>query len=131
MVEHVAVWTNRLERMKDFYVRYFGGTANQKYVSPRGEGVFFESYFIAFETGARLELMQMSTVPEGPGRQALGFSHIAFGLESEDAVATLVQTLRNDGFEIAGEPRRTGDGYFEASVYDPDGNLVEITAVKS
>lgn len=131
MIEHVAIWTNRLEPMKDFYTQYFGGTANQKYVSPRGEGVLFESYFLSFGTGARLELMQMSTVPKGPGSQALGFSHIAFGLENEDAVRVLVQRFKNDGFEMAGEPRRTGDGYFEASVYDPDGNLVEITAIKS
>lgn len=131
MIEHVAIWTIRLEQMKDFYTRYFSGTANQKYVSPRGEGIVFESYFLSFGTGARLELMQMSTIPQGAGCQALGFSHIAFGLESENAVRELVQRLRNDGFELAGEPRRTGDGYFEASVYDPDGNLVEITAIKS
>ena len=130
MIEHVAIWTNRLEPMKDFYTRYFGGTANQKYVSPRGEGVVFESYFISFKDGARLELMHMSTVPAGPGQQALGFSHIAFGLDSEDAVCALMQRLKSDGLKIAGAPRRTGDGYFEASVYDPDGNLVEITAMK-
>ena len=130
MIEHIAIWTRQLEQMKDFYVNYFAGAANQKYVSPRAEGVVFESYFISFKGNARLELMQMSTVPEGPGRQSLGFSHIAFGLESEQAVHDLVQRFKIDGLEIAGEPRCTGDGYFEASVYDPDGNLVEITAVK-
>lgn len=130
MIEHVALWTNRLEELKDFYVRYFNGTANDKYVSPRGDGVSFESYFLSFSGGARFEIMQMSTIPEGPGQQALGLSHIAFGLESEEAVRTLVQRLKNDGHHIAGEPRRTGDGYYEASVYDPGGNLVEITAVK-
>ena len=130
MIEHVALWTNRLEEMKDFYVRYFNGTANDKYVSPRGEGVCFESYFLGFSGGARLEIMQMRTMPDGAGQQALGFSHIAFGLESEEAVRALVQNLKNDGHPIAGEPRRTGDGYYEASVYDPGGNLVEITAVK-
>ncbi len=127
MIEHVAIWTRQLEQMKDFYIWYFDGTANQKYVSPRGNGVCFESYFISFESGARLEIMQMSTIPEGLGEQALGFSHFAFSLESEDAVCALIQRLKDDGLEIAGEPHRTGDGYFEASVYDPDGNLVEIT----
>lgn len=130
MIEHMAIWTRQLEPMRDFYVRYFGGECNDKYVSPRGNGACFESYFLSFGWGARLELMQMSTIPEGPHQQALGFSHIAFGLKSEDAVCGLITKLKNDGYTIAGEPRRTGDGYFEASVYDPDGNLVEITAVK-
>lgn len=130
MIEHAAIWTRQLEPMKDFYVRYFGGTANDKYVSPRGNGVCFESYFISFGPGARLELMQMSTIPKGLGEQSLGLSHIAFALESEDAVCALVQRLKSDALTVAGEPRRTGDGYFEAIVYDPDGNLVEITAAK-
>lgn len=127
MIEHIAIWTRQLEVMKDFYIRYFGGTANDKYVSPRGQGVNFESYFLSFGKGARLELMQMSTTAEGTKQQTIGFSHIAFGLESEDAVCAMTVRLKEDGYTIAGEPRRTGDGYFEASVYDPDGNLVEIT----
>lgn len=129
MIEHIAVWTQQLEVMKDFYVRYFDGIANDKYVSPRGQGVNFESYFLSLGKGARLEIMQMSTIPEGTKQQAIGFSHIAFGLESEEAVLAKIKRLKEDGYTIAGEPRRTGDGYFEASVYDPDGNLVEITAL--
>ena len=29
-------------------------------------------------------------------------------------------------YEIAGGPRRTGDGYYESVVFDPDGNRIEI-----
>jgi lactoylglutathione lyase len=42
-VEHIAIWTAELERMKDFYVGYFGGTAGKKYVN---EAKGFESYFV-------------------------------------------------------------------------------------
>lgn len=127
MIEHIAIWTRQLETMKDFYIGYFGGIANEKYVSPRGQGVFFESYFLSFGKGTRLELMQMSTIAEGTKQQSIGFSHVAFGLESEEAVCDMTVRLKEDGYTMAGEPRRTGDGYFEASVYDSDGNLVEIT----
>lgn len=127
MIEHIAIWTRQLEVMKDFYVRYFCGEPGEKYISPRGPGVNFESYFLSFGKGARLEIMQMSTIPEGTKQQTIGFSHIAFGLESEEAVCAMTKQLKEDGYTIAGEPRRTGDGYFESSVYDPDGNLVEIT----
>lgn len=127
MIEHIAIWTRQLEVMKDFYVRYMGGEPGEKYISPRGPGVSFESYFLSFGKGARLEIMQMSTIPEGTKQQAIGYSHIAFGLESEEAVCAMTKQLKEDGYTIVGEPRRTGDGYFESSVYDPDGNLVEIT----
>ena len=41
-VHHIALWTFRLEELRAFYVRYFGGRGNEKYVNPR-KG--FESYF--------------------------------------------------------------------------------------
>jgi lactoylglutathione lyase len=52
---HIAIWTNELERSKDFYVKYFGGKSNEKYVNPK-KG--FASYFVTFEGGASLEIMQ-------------------------------------------------------------------------
>lgn len=30
-IEHVALWTTNLEQMKQFYVTYFGATANDLY----------------------------------------------------------------------------------------------------
>ena len=40
-IHHIAIWTFRLEEMKEFYIRYFKGTSNEKYVNPQ-KG--FESY---------------------------------------------------------------------------------------
>ena len=78
--------------------------------------------------GARLELMQMPAVAERPAaQQLLGLAHIAFALGSEQAVDELTDLLRSDGYEILGGPRRTGDGYYESVVRDPDGNRVELT----
>ena len=44
-LHHIAIWTFRLEELKDFYVRFLGGTSNEKYINPK-KG--FESYFISF-----------------------------------------------------------------------------------
>ena len=126
-VEHIAIWTRDLETLRAFYEEYFGGTAGEKYVNP-AKG--FESYFLTFSGGARLELMQvtgLSDPPEAEGTPA-GYAHLAFAVGSESRVDDLTDRLRREGCRVVDGPRRTGDGYYEACVLDPDGNRVEITA---
>jgi lactoylglutathione lyase len=60
-------------------------------------------------------------------RSASGFVHIAFRLGSQDKVIALSQKLKEAGFAVISEPRRTGDGYFESGVLDPEGNYLELT----
>jgi catechol 2,3-dioxygenase-like lactoylglutathione lyase family enzyme/quercetin dioxygenase-like cupin family protein len=126
MIEHTAVWTRRLEEMKRFYVRWFGGVANDMYQATRPSGAVFRSYFISFGAGARLEIMQQDDVPEGVPQPCIGMAHIAFGVPNVD---DMVERLRSAGVEILSPARRTGDGYYEAVVADPDGNRVELVAV--
>ena len=122
-IHHIAIWTFRLEEMKEFYVRYFKGTSNEKYVNPQ-KG--FESYFIRFDCGADLELMSRTDVQNTPiGENRLGLTHFAFALDSKEEVLELTEKLRSAGYTISGEPRTSGDGYFESVVLDPDGNRVE------
>ena len=126
-IEHIAIWTNQLETMRAFYERYFNGRSNAKYTNPR---TGFQSYFITFDDGARLELMQQDgkgANPNSADQQHLGLIHFAMSVGDETAVNHLTETLRQDGFPILGEPRRTGDGYYESVVLDPDGNRIEIT----
>jgi lactoylglutathione lyase len=92
-IEHIAIWTHQLERLQQFYETYFDGRANAKYVNPRKQ---FESYFITFAGGARLELMQMPTVPptgNNPEQQFTGYVHIAFSASSREAVDALTERL--------------------------------------
>ena len=58
-LHHIAIWTFRLEELKEFYVRFLGGKSNEKYVNPK-KG--FESYFISFGEGPSLELMSRPDV---------------------------------------------------------------------
>lgn len=122
-IHHIAVWTFRLEDMKEFYIRYFQGTSNDKYINPK-KG--FESYFIRFDSGTELELMSRTDVQNTAIKEnRLGLTHFAFALNSKEEVLELTEKLRNAGYTIAGEPRTSGDGYFESVVLDPDGNRVE------
>lgn len=126
-IEHLALWTTDLERARRFYATYFAAQPSPLYHNPRTN---FRSYFLSFDQGARLELMQMPGIPTNANdvdRQATGLIHFALSLGSESAVNTLTERLRADGCRVISEPRRTGDGYYESCVLDPDGNRIELT----
>lgn len=127
-VEHIALWSRDIERLAAFYAKYFGAAVGAKYVN---EKKGFQSRFLTFETGARLELMHsanMDPPPQMAAQQGLGLSHFAIAVGSQEGVDVLADRLRTDGFEIVDGPRRTGDGYYEAVVLDPDGNRIEIAS---
>ncbi|ADL50041.1 VOC family protein [Clostridium cellulovorans] len=126
-IEHVAIWSKDIERLKRFYVDYFDGSAGDKYTNLSKN---FESYFINFQSGARLEIMQMPSIPFNLNNtidQYIGLIHIAISVGSIEKVNKLTDTLRNAGCKVVSEPRRTGDGYYESCILDPDGNRIEIT----
>lgn len=126
-IEHIAIWTKQIEELKDFYIKYFHATANDKYVNV-AKG--FESYFLSFDDGCRLELMQMPSIPENLNnmhKQYQGLIHFALSVGDKAGVISLTEVLRKDGYSVISEPRTTGDGYFESVIADPDGNRIELT----
>jgi lactoylglutathione lyase len=125
-IEHVALWVKDLEKMKDFYLRYFDVNAGEKYTNPKKS---YSSYFINFSDGCRLELMHLPDILDLPssGEEYGGWAHIAISLGSKEKVLDLTEKLREDGFTVKGEPRYTGDGYFESVILDPENNPVELT----
>ena len=127
MINHVAIWTSDLENIKDFYVKYFNGVANAIYSNPK---TGFRSYFITFNDGSRLELMESASVNEiknNADKQDLGLAHIAFSVGDKESVDQLTDRLIQDGYILASAPRMTGDGYYESCVFDPELNRIEIT----
>jgi lactoylglutathione lyase len=126
-LEHVAVWTHDLERLRAFYERYFGARAGAQYRSATRAG--FASYFLTFpDGGSRLELMTAPGLAATAGAAAIGYSHVALTVGSRADVEALTQRMRDDGVRVISGPRETGDAYFEAVVADPDGNEVELAA---
>lgn len=124
-IEHIAMYVKDLEKAKDFFVRYFGATANNGYHNKTTD---FRSYFLSFEDGARLEIMNRPDMKdEEKSLKRTGFIHIAFGLGSKEAVDELTEKLRNDGYEVVSGPRVTGDGYYESCIVGIEGNQIEIT----
>ena len=126
-IGHIAIWTKNLEKMKDFYGTHFQASAGPKYVNPHSG---FESFFLSFSSGARLELMYMPGITlsgNDPEKQFTGYIHLALSTGSESAVNDLTEELRKAGCPVLDGPRRTGDGYYESVILDPDGNRIEIT----
>jgi lactoylglutathione lyase len=122
-VEHVALWVQDLERMRGFYVAHVGGQSGARYHNPR---TGLTSYFISFDGGCRIELMQAPGVQPGPEGRTAGYAHVALSLGGREAVDATVDVMRQKGVAIASDPRTTGDGYYEAVILDPEGNHIEL-----
>ena len=127
-LEHVAIWTDDIEKLKAYYTKYFEGVPNEKYTN---EGNQFQSYFLTFKSGARLEIMSMPIIPANTNdtvkTQHKGIIHLAFGVDTVKDVEEKASQLRADGFPILSGPRITGDGYFEFETLDLDNNRLEVT----
>ena len=125
-IEHIAIWSMDIEKLKEFYVKYFGAECNSKYINEKRD---FQSYFLSFDTGARIEIMQISGLEAMSESEKVfaGFSHFALSVGSKEAVDKITQKISEDGLKVISEPRTTGDGYYESLVLDTDGNKVEIT----
>ncbi len=124
-IEHIAMYVNDLEAARDFFIKYLGGISNDGYHNAK---TGFRSYFISFEEGARLEIMNKPKLSD-PEKELnrTGYAHIAFSLGNKDAVDSLTTRLKNDGYEIVSGPRTTGDGYYESLVVAIEDNQIEIT----
>jgi lactoylglutathione lyase len=124
-IEHIAMYVKNIEAAREFFVKYLGGTSNDGYHNNTTD---FQSYFISFDDGARLELMTRPELAdlEKPLNRT-GYIHVAFSVGSKEAVDTLTDRLKEDGFEVVSGPRTTGDGYYESCIAIIEGNQIEIT----
>jgi lactoylglutathione lyase len=127
ILEHAAIWTNDLDKLKGYYEKFYGAKAGNKY---RNEFTGFESYFLSFESGARLEIMQRPGIPRNLNdtvqEQYIGIIHLAFSVATRTEVDEKAIELSGSGYTILRGPRLTGDGYYEFETLDPDGNRLEV-----
>ena len=129
-IDHIAIWCDDLERMREFYTTYFACHSNEIYRNPT-KG--YSAYFLTFDGGSsRIELMHRTDIEIEPQKRGYekGMAHLSLRVGEREEVDSLVERLRADGHPIEGECRTTGDGYYEAVVRDIEGNLIELTANK-
>ena len=124
-IEHIAMYVNDLEATRDFFIKYFNATSNSGYQNKTTD---FRSYFLSFDNGARLEIMNRPSMKDGEkDLSRTGYIHIAFSLGSREGVDELTTRLKEDGYEVLCGPRVTGDGYYESCIVGIEGNQIEIT----
>lgn len=125
-IAHIALYTTRPDIIKSFYCKWFNGKAGNKYTNPK---TGFESYFIEFDTySCRLEIMYRPGIRDKINEDLVkGLSHMAFSAGSIENVDKMTNEMKNEGITIISNPRKTGDGYYESVIEDPDGNWIEIT----
>jgi len=125
-IVHIAIWTYDIEKMKEFYLNFFDLECSEKYYNEKKK---FSSYFLSFRDGPRIELMhkpEFSTTIKSSSSK-LGLAHFAISVGSKEKVDQLTKSIRLEGYQVVGEPRMTGDGYYESVISDPEGNLIELT----
>ncbi|BDD06169.1 VOC family protein [Aureibacter tunicatorum] len=126
-IDHLAIWVRDLDLAKAFYEKYFNMKSGEKYIN---ETKGFSSYFLSFENSdTRLEIMHRDDIEDSffDHSKKLGLTHFAISLGNKIKVDELTELLRQDGYKVVGEPRVTGDGYYESVVEDAEGNWVELT----
>ncbi|MFC3416305.1 VOC family protein [Algoriphagus hitonicola] len=125
-IEHIALWVKNLESMKEFYCTHFGFEAGEKYQN-KAKG--FSSYFLSQTDGPRIELMHRNDIPVvfGERGEKMGLAHFALSLGSTQEVDRMTANFEQSGISVLGQPRWTGDGYYESVIEDPEGNWIELT----
>lgn len=124
-IEHIAMYVNELESVRDFFIKYFNASSNAGY---HNQTTGFRSYFLTFDDGARLEIMNKPGMSDGEKAiNRTGYSHLAFSVGSREAVDDFTDRLKKDGFQVTSGPRTTGDGYYESCIVGLEDNLIEIT----
>lgn len=124
-IEHIAMYVNDLDAAKDFFVKYFDARANDGY---HNKSTDFKSYFLTFEDGARLEIINNPDIKDlEKDATRTGYIHIAFSVGSKEKVDRLTEQLKSDGYDVISGPRTTGDGYYESCIIGIEDNLIEIT----
>ena len=103
-IEHAAIWCRDLGGLRDFYETYFSAKSGAKYVN-KAKG--FESHFLRFDSGARLELIRMQSLPGSPGDPcvpSMGLAHLVFPMDSEARVDALTHALERAGHRVPHGP---------------------------
>ncbi len=123
-LHHIAFWTENIEIMEEFYVKHFNG----KTIFSHQDGDF-SSKFLRICDGINLELMNRSEIPDSENNEPVGYSHLSLECESKEEVDRLTDYFKLNGVPLDKDKVQYDDGFYESSVRDPDGNIIELAYI--
>lgn len=123
-LQHIAFWTNDIGRAIRFYQQHFQG----KVLFSHTDGDF-SCTFISICNSVRLELMHKPGLPEEQLGDRVGYSHLSLDVGSRTEVNRLTDYFLTQGVPLEKCKVQYDDGYYESSVFDPDGNIIELAFV--
>ena len=135
---YITIHTMEPEIMKDFYVKYLGAVVDD--VRPFDRPV----YSLSFDGGIKIKLIPEqhgslgvpsavspavpSVVPSFPETRPPYAVRLTFRVGSRKRVNELTGQLILEGHEVICEPGFYGMDYYSSSVFDPEGNVIELVA---
>lgn len=123
-IHHISLATTDLDRMVSYYKKYFGAV---EYSSYHNLKTGLRNCLLEFDKGAFLEVMTRPAFTLKAPDHSTGYAHLALDAGDPEGVDIITARLESDGYTIVSQPRVDGDGYYESTVLDPDGNWIEIT----
>lgn len=151
---YITIHTMEPEIMKDFYVKYLGAVVDDARPFDRdGSGKdnrvaspssYRTVYSLSFDGGVKIKLIPEqpgslgvpsavspavpSVVPSFPETRPPYAVRLTFRVGSRKRVNELTGQLIMEGHEVICEPRFYGMEHYSSSVFDPEGNVIELVA---
>ena len=123
-LHHVAFWTRRIDVLEDFYARHLGGKVLFRHAIGN-----FRCTFMSLDDSVKIELMSRTELGDPDLTERIGYSHLSLEVDSKARVDQLTETFRAAGIPIEKDKEQYDDGFYESSIRDPDGNVIEIAFV--
>jgi len=123
-LHHIAFWTRNIDSLVEFYIKHFEGE-----VLFRHESGDFQSVFIKICSSITIEIMTRTNINDGIFEERVGYSHFSIEVDSKDQVNKLTDYFIENNIPLGKIKEKYDDGFYESSVLDPDGNIIEIAYV--
>ena len=126
-VDCITLQTLYPDKMKDFYVKYFGAEANRNTMATDCPDPM---YTLSFQGGFKIKLAPAGQSQSGFAARTSPCPHnpvcLAFRLGSRKRVNTLTSQLILEGHEIISEPQLSAPAHYSSCIFDPEGNIVAL-----
>lgn len=114
----IAIPAMNLKKMKDFYMKYFGAAVDET------------AYILCFGNGFKIKLIpeEQDIYAQNASARPHDSLCLTFRLGSRMLVNELTCQLILEGHEVIREPGLFGMEQYGSSVFDPEGNIIELVA---